>query len=91
APMSMEENTDYLDFCNGKFCNSIPSHHDYAEGNIVGKLSQLFLLEPNELLIYPLSQRERNEILDLLLRYYRFHLPSFPTLKCVEVLRELYG
>lgn len=41
--------------------------------------------------LFRLSRAERHRILELLLTYYRLHLPSFPELKSVEVLQEMYS
>jgi DNA repair protein RecO (recombination protein O) len=40
--------------------------------------------------LFRLSRNERNRILDVLLTYYRLHLPGFPTLRSLSVLQELY-
>lgn len=36
-----------------------------------------------------LNSEQRNYLLDILLTYYRLHVPEFPPLKSVEVLREV--
>lgn len=36
-----------------------------------------------------LSSEQRNQVLETLLTYYRLHVPEFPSLKSVEVLREV--
>jgi hypothetical protein len=36
------------------------------------------------------ERAERNRILELLLHYYRLHLPEFPELRSVQVLQELF-
>jgi DNA repair protein RecO (recombination protein O) len=41
--------------------------------------------------LYHLTRSERARLLDVLLTYYRLHLPSFPELKSVEVLKELFS
>jgi DNA repair protein RecO (recombination protein O) len=38
-----------------------------------------------------LNRRLRGEYLAILNRYYALHIPDFPLLKSVEVLRELFG
>jgi DNA repair protein RecO (recombination protein O) len=40
--------------------------------------------------LFRLSRAERNRILELLLHYYRLHLPDFPELRSVQVLQELF-
>jgi DNA repair protein RecO (recombination protein O) len=41
--------------------------------------------------LFRLSRSERNRILELLLTYYRLHLPAFPELRSLSVLRELFN
>jgi len=41
--------------------------------------------------LFRMSRAERNRILQILLLYYRLHLPAFPELQSVSVLRELYN
>ena len=38
----------------------------------------------------PMNRDERNCCLDALMDYYRLHLPSFPELKSVSILRQLF-
>ena len=40
--------------------------------------------------LYRLSRQERNRIIDVLLQYYRLHIPQFPELKSLAVLQELW-
>lgn len=39
--------------------------------------------------LFRLNTVQRNRLLDVLLTYYRLHVPEFPQLKSVEVLREV--
>ena len=40
--------------------------------------------------LYRLSHLDRDRLLEVAITYYRLHLPSFPELKSLAVLRELY-
>ena len=40
--------------------------------------------------LFAMSRTERNRCLEIILRYYRLHLPGFPELKSPDVLRELF-
>lgn len=54
--------------------------------------SQLFsdFLKVNSLQVRFSNQQRRN-LLDILLAYYRLHIPGFNELKSIEVLKELYS
>ena len=41
--------------------------------------------------LYRLSRQERNRICEVLLWYYRLHIPQFPELKSLKVLQELWN
>jgi DNA repair protein RecO (recombination protein O) len=41
--------------------------------------------------LFRLSHTERNRIVDVLLHYYRLHIPQFPELKSLSVLQELWA
>ena len=40
--------------------------------------------------LFRMSRTDRNRCLDVMLTYYRLHLPSFPELKSLPVLKELF-
>ena len=41
--------------------------------------------------LFRLTRAERARILEILLLYYRLHLPAFPELRSLQVLQELYN
>ena len=41
--------------------------------------------------LFPMSREQRNRLLDVIVSYYRLHIPSFPEMKSLEVLRNLYN
>ena len=40
--------------------------------------------------LFAMNRDERNRCLDIICRYYRLHLPDFPELKSINVLKELF-
>jgi DNA repair protein RecO (recombination protein O) len=40
--------------------------------------------------LFRLSHHERNRLLAVAVTYYRLHLPSFPELKSLSVLQQLF-
>jgi len=40
--------------------------------------------------LFKMSHKERGRLIEVVLQYYRLHLPDFPELKSLDVLRELY-
>jgi DNA repair protein RecO (recombination protein O) len=40
--------------------------------------------------VFRLSRADRNRTLEIIEHYYRLHLPQFPELRSLPVLRELF-
>lgn len=81
---------DYFDLREGAFCSSAPLHVDYlvpAEARLIGLLMRM---DYTTMHLFRMSQTERNRCIDVLLTFYRLHVPAFPELKSLAVLRELY-
>ena len=41
--------------------------------------------------LFRLSRGERNRMVEVIIRYYRIHLPGFPEPRSLAVLRELFA
>ena len=41
--------------------------------------------------LFSMSRTERNRCMDVVLKYYAIHVPNFPELKSLEVLRSLFS
>ena len=75
----------------GCFCAGAPLHPDYlapGEAKLVGLLMRMDYANMH---LFRLSRAERNRLVEIAVRYYRLHLPSFPELRSLPVLRELFG
>ena len=54
-------------------------------------MGQLMRMNYENMRIFHLSRDDRNRISDIILHYYRIHVPDMPELKSLQVLRELFG
>ena len=72
------------------FCATPPLHSDFLMPQEAGRIRLLMRMDYPTMHLFRLSRMERNRILELLLLYYRLHLPSFPALRSLSVLQELY-
>lgn len=81
----------YFDLRAASFCETAPTHRDFLMPQEAAHISTLMRMDFATMHLFQLSRAERNRILEILLTYYRLHLPSFPELHSVEVLRELYA
>ena len=78
-----------FDMRDGSFCTSAPLHQDVLNAQDAKKMQTLMRMSPSNLHLFPLSRNERNHIIDLVLTYYRLHIPQFGEMKTLDVLREL--
>lgn len=81
---------DWFDLRSGCFARQAPPHPDIlapAEARLIGLMLRMNFPTMH---LYRMTRQERNRLLDIILLYYRIHVPGFRELKSVEVLRELF-
>lgn len=90
---SMPENDGkfFFDMRNGRFQPVPPFHGDYANDTSSSYISMLLKHPVEESGSISLTGRQRNEILEILVKYYSFHLPSLKKINSLEVLKEIFG
>lgn len=82
---------DYFDLRESEFVGTAPVHHDFLVPQEAEKLQLLMRMDYPTMHLFQLSHHDRNRMLDIALAYYRLHLPGFPELKSLSVLKELYA
>lgn len=85
------EDGDLFDLRNSSFVKTVPPHRDFLgveESSLVGIMMRMNFRTMH---LFRLTRTQRNRLLDIIVAYYRFHLPDFPELKSLEVLRSLYS
>ena len=80
----------YFDLINGVFTRSAPGHKYFIRGEQSDYLSLLSRINFSNMHLYKLSRQERNLIVDHLLTYYQLHLYDFPSIKSLDILKELF-
>lgn len=82
---------DYFDLQNACFVSSRPLTHPHylsvLESSYVPQLSRINF---ETMHLFRFSRTERNRMLTVLNDFYRLHLPDFPELKSLQVLKELF-
>lgn len=84
--LMLEEGYRYLDIPEGKFTNEVVYGSQVFDGEVVDDLFKLFSGKQ----LQNDSRRIRKELLDLLLRYYSYHIPGFNVDRTREVLQETF-
>lgn len=82
---------DFFDLRTGCFCHVPPLHGDTLPPADAGQLSLLMRMDYATMRLFRLSRAERNRLIDMAVRYYTIHIPDFPELKSLAVLRELFN
>ena len=84
-------NGDYFDLLNACFTSSRPQlHSSYINPEESGRLRQLMRMNYETMHLFGMSRAERTRCLTIMNDYYRLHLPDFPALKSLDVLKELF-
>lgn len=79
-----------FDLRGGGFCPAAPLHHDYLdprESSLVGLMMRMDFANMH---LFRMSRDERNRLAEILISYYRIHIPNFPAMKSLAVLRDLF-
>lgn len=85
-------------FCVGSYFNlqsacfekSVPPHNNYLNAWQSQVMYNIMRAKYNSMHLFKLSKDERNECIDIIMQYYKIHIPSFPQIKSLTILRELF-
>ena len=81
---------DWFDLRNGAFTPVRPLHPDFLRPEEAAKIGTLMRMNYDNRRFFRMSSDERNECVDTILTFYRLHIPGFPEMKSLPVLRELF-
>lgn len=89
--LSNYDKGDYFDLQNACFTPLRPQlHSQYINPEEASRLSMLMRMNYETMHLFTMSRVERARCLLIMNEYYRLHLPDFPVLKSLEVLKELF-
>lgn len=86
-----DTNDVFFDMLNGKFVTIPPVHGLYANQNISNILATFFISSFDAISNINLTGVQRNEVLEILVKYYSLHLPGLKKIKSLEVLKEVFS
>lgn len=81
---------DCFDLRSGTFVAVKPSHADFVEAVEASRIGLLMRMGFESMHLFRLTRQERNRCAELILKYYRLHVPNFPELKSIGILKELF-
>jgi len=67
-----------------------PFHNAWLSPEQATDFAQLMRMNFDNLAAFRFDHRERVEILNQMMNYYRMHLTEFPTIKSLAVLQEVF-
>lgn len=80
----------FFDLQNGCFLAQQPLHNEYLKPFEADKIVVLMRLRYATMHLLRINREERNRCVDIIINYYRLHVPNFPALKSLDVVRELF-
>lgn len=81
---------DCFDMLNACFCRRPPLHGHYLRPEEAAALPCLMRMDYATMHLFPFNRQQRMRCLEVLNDFYRLHIPSFPQLRSLEVLQELF-
>ena len=80
---------NYFDLLNAEYLAAPPQHKYYLYPSDAQHIPLMLRLTYHTMSRVPLSPTEQHRILRIILTYYRLHIPNFPQLRSLEMLRDM--
>lgn len=80
-----------FDLREGCFVSMTPLHKDFLGAEDSQVMRQLLRMTYRTMNLYALSRQQRNRCIEVLIFYYRLHLPEFGEPRSLAVLREIFS
>ena len=82
---------DYFDMLGACFVSARPQNFSYLSPEESSRVCTLLRMRFDTMHLFKMSRAERDRCLDVICQYYSIHMPGFPELKSLGVLKELFG
>lgn len=89
--LKMNSQENFFDLKDGVFRNSFPLHSDYMDDYNSTILHDILDNNYDQLSLLELNQKRRNELLDLILKFYTLHFDGINNLKSYHILKEIFS
>lgn len=81
----------YFDLLDANFCMHHPLHNHCLRDEDAAWVPKFLRMNYATMRRFKMSRQQRNYALDILCQYYRLHIPDFPEIKSLDVLKEVVG
>lgn len=80
----------FFDLLNACFVTSRPLHGLFLDTDEASHIETLMRMNYETMHLFTMGRHERNHCLEVILEYYRLHLPDFHEINSLSVLKELF-
>lgn len=81
---------DYFDMLNACFVSSRPMHAAYLGPEEAATIPMFMRMNYDSMRFFVMNRISRARYIEVINDYYRLHIPDFPELKSLDVLKELF-
>lgn len=81
----------FFDLRSATFTGVAPLHPDILMPQESERINQLMRMNYDTMHLFRMSHVDRNRITDIILLYYRLHVPQMPELQSLRVVRDLFS
>lgn len=82
---------DFFDLRAGLFTSHQPVHKDFLRPDEAHGIQTLMRMTTSNMHLFRFTRAQRNNIIEVLLRFYGLHIPDFREMKSWDVLREIFS
>lgn len=79
----------FFDLHDASFTPILPRHGSYLNAEEAEWVPRFLKMNYMTMVKFRMTRAQRNYVTDVLVRYYQIHIPDFPQVKSLEVLREV--
>lgn len=81
---------EFFDLRAAVFCSAPPVHRDFLGSEETAMLRLMMRMDYHNMHLFRMTHQQRNRCVEVALQFYRLHLPDFPDLRALDVLRDLW-
>jgi DNA repair protein RecO (recombination protein O) len=81
----------YFDLMNGTFVSLPPLHSSYADPQVSDILAGFFSTSFDRMRSIPLTGSLRDEVLEIIIKYFSIHLPGLKKINSLDVLKDIFS
>lgn len=85
------ERGQMFDMRTGEFISLTPLHRDFLQSEDAERMHNLLRISYPTMHLFRMTRDERRRCLDIIIMYYRLHLPSIPEIKSLSIMQEIFS